>query len=409
MKEKATMITQKERDYLRELAKKQLEYANTPANKTREAAWHAHNDLTAKNPIVTLEEWTFFKEVARPLQCESPDARRLEDVLIKHLIGREDIDDDRATPDHLNVGLHTWFTPFNLQARADNKGNDLAYVYDAHINDLEEDFHKLGKSTWGVNAESTLAQIDLWQDIVGDILPVRKVFSGYASPTQWLVHLMHMETMLYSLVDYPELMHKAMDMVSADFVEYMCELDAGGHVVASNGSEAVAQGSYAYNSILQNNDISGVWGYLDSQETVGISREMFKEFFFPYYKRIGDLFGWLNYGCCEAVHEIWENCISQMANVRKVSISPWCDEEYMGEVLRKAPVLYHRKPSPNFLGMDKVFDVAGFSEHITKTIKAACGCHLEFSFRDIYSLQGEKGRANQAYKIVKDLIERHYC
>jgi len=213
------MISQKEREYLRELAKKQLEYANTPENKARESLWYAHNDLKAKNPLVTIEEWTFFKEVARPLQCESQEARHLEDTIVKHLIGREDIDDDKVTPDHLNVGLHTWFTPYNLQARADNKGNDLAYVFDAYINDLEDDFHKLGKSTWGVNPESTQAHIDLWQDAVGDILPVRKTFGAYAVPTQWLVHLMHMETMLYSIMDYPELMHKAMDMIATDFVE----------------------------------------------------------------------------------------------------------------------------------------------------------------------------------------------
>jgi len=402
------MISQKEREYLRELAKKQLEYANTPVNKARKELWYAHNDLLAKNPIATIEEWTFFKEVARPLQCESPEARHLEDTLVKHIIGREDIDDDRVTPDHLNVGLHTWFMPYNLQARADNKGNDLAYIFDAHINDLEDDFHKLGKSTWGVNAESTQAHIDLWQDTVGDILPVHKTFGAYAVPTQWLVHLMHMETMLYSIMDYPELMHKAMHMIATDFVEYMRELEAGGHIVPTNGSQGVAQGTYGYNSTLVNNDLSGVWGYMDSQETVGISKDMFKEFFFPYYKQIGDLFGLLNYGCCEAVHEIWESCISTMDNLRKVSISPWCDEEFMGDVLRKVPVVYHRKPSPNFLGVDKVFDESGFREHITKTIKAARGCHLEFSIRDVYSLQGEKGRAKQAYRIIKDLIERHY-
>jgi len=403
------MITQKERDYLRELAKKQQEYANTPENKAREAAWYAFNDLKSKTPMVTIEEWTFFQEVARPLVCESDEARHLEGEIVKHLIGREDINDDRVTPDHLNVGLHSWFSPFNLQPRRENKGQDLAYVFDAHINDLEDDFHKLGKSTWGVNAEGTQAQIDLWSDAVGDILPVRKVFgSAYACPTQWLVHLMHMETMLYSLMDYPELMHKAMDMVTADFVEYMREIEAGGHMVATNGSQGVAQGTYAFNTTLTENNLRGVWGYLDSQETVGISADMFKEFFFPYYKRIGDIFGLLNYGCCEAVHEIWESCISTMGNVRKVSISPWCDEDYMGEMLRKAPVVYHRKPSPNFLGVDKVFDEAGFSEHITKTIKAAQGCSLEFSFRDVYSLQGEKGRAHRAYNIVKSLIERHY-
>lgn len=406
-----TIVNQKDREYLRELAKKQLEYANTPQNKLREMHWYAHNDYKTKNPVVTIEEWTFFPEVARPLHCESQHGRQIESQILGHLIGREDIDDDRVTPDFLGVGLHTWFKPFGLDAVADNKGNDLAYVYKAYVNDLEEDFHKLGKSVWGVSPESTNAHAEIIHDVIGDILPVRIVCgSPGASITQWLVQMMHMETMLYALVDYPELVHKVMDMVTTDFVEYQRELDAGGHLIINNGNQVVPQGTFAFTNDLPNSPkvLANMWGYVDSQETVGISSDMFEEFFFPYYKRVTDLWGLVNYGCCEAVHEIWDNCISKMKNLRKVSISAWCNEEFMGDRLRGTSVIYHRKPSPNYIGVDKIFDEKGFSEHIIATLKATRGCHLEFSFRDIYSLQGEKWRAKRAVALVKQLISEHW-
>ena len=83
---------------------------------------------------------------------------------------------------------------------------------------------------------------------------------------------------------------------------------------------------------------------------------MYEEFIFPYYKRISDLYGIFSYGCCEPVDPIWDNCLSKCENLRKISISPWCKEELMGEKLRGTKVIYHRKPSPNFIGVGKELD-----------------------------------------------------
>jgi len=404
-------ITAKEREHLRTLAKIQQEHANTPENKEREKHWYAHNDYKTKAPIVTLEELSFFQEVARPLQCETPEARQIESQLLGHIIGREDIGDDRVTPDFLGVTLHAWFQPFGLTAEAEHKGNELAYTYKPHINELEEDFHKLGKSSYGIYPQPTQDYANIAADIIGDILPIRILCGApYASPTQWLIQMMHMETLMYALMDYPELVHKAMDMVTTDFIAFQRSFESGGHLVTNNGNQGVAQGTYSFTNQLPDSPtkLSNMWGYLDSQETAPISGKMFEEFFFPYYKRIAELWGRLNYACCEPVHEIW-GCISTMQNLRKVSISPWCNEEFMGESLRGKHIIYHRKPMPNFLGVDKVFDRSAFSTHIKNTLRAAQGCHLEFSFRDVYSLQGEKGRANMVYKLVKHLIEKHWA
>ena len=115
---------------------------------------------------------------------------------------------------------------------------------------------------------------------------------------------------------------------------------------------------------------------------------MYEEFIFPTtreYLTCSDF----SYGCCEPVDPIWDNCLSKCENLRKVSISPWCNEELMGEKLRGTKVIYHRKPSPNFIGVDEVFDEEGWRQHIIKTLKAARGCNLEISQRDVYSLKGD--------------------
>ncbi len=94
-----------------------------------------------------------------------------------------------------------------------------------------------------------------------------------------------------------------------------------------------------------------VWGFMDSQETVSISPKMFADFIFPAYQKVASTYGLLSYGCCEPVDPVWD-CIGSLDNLRKVSISPWCNEDIMAERLRGSRTIYHRKPSPNFLGVN---------------------------------------------------------
>ena len=182
----------------------------------------------------------------------------------------------------------------------------------------------------------------------------------------------------------------------------------------NNGNTQLTHGSWAFSHDLPGGDISKgitsrhLWGFLDSQETVGVSPAMFGEFFYPYFKEIAGNFGLLSYGCCEPVHPYWEKYISKLPRLRKVSISPWCDEEYMGQALQGSKVIYHRKPAPNFVGVGTVFDDDGFRAHVVKTIKAAKGCKLEFSFRDVYVLNGDPTKPRKAVKIVREELEKHW-
>jgi len=86
----------------------------------------------------------------------------------------------------------------------------------------------------------------------------------------------------------------------------------------------------------------------------------------------------LSYGCCEGVHAIWEKSVSQYENLRKVSISPWCDEAYMGSALQGRKVAFHRKPSPNFIGVERHMEEDLVRAAMEKTVSAAKGLTLEF-------------------------------
>jgi hypothetical protein len=413
-------ITSGDRNILRELAKKQLEYSKLPIMEQRTKEWYKHNDLKGERPMIHVEIGTFEQDIVPKLKCETETGKSIETGFYRNFINFEMIDDDRVVPPYYPISWNTWFQLFGITVEREHvksaQGEGLGHRFKYVIRDLEEDFPKLGPSKYGVDREGTLAWKEFLENIFGDILPVKLTMGSlYSVPTQDAVHMMGMENMLFAMYDYPEIFHEFMKRISDDYISYFKWLETEGLLLPTTQHEGCAQGTFSFTNDLPPIIVPGkalttkeVWGFMDSQETVGISPEMFEEFIFPYYKKVSDLYGLFSYGCCEPVHPIWDNCLSKCENLRKVSISPWCNEEFIGERLRGSKVIYHRKPNPNFIGVGKNLDEKAWSSHILQTIKAARGCKLEFSQRDVYTLGGDINKPRRAVQIIRELIETHW-
>lgn len=327
-------------------------------------------------------------------------------------------DDDRVTPDYFGINYDTEFTLFDVEehlteAMDGNGGKSVGYQFQSVIEDLEDDYGKLKKSTFHVDIEGTHAKRDAIREIIGDIIPVK--LEGRAIgcvPTQMVVHIMSMENMMYNIYDYPELFKEMMLRISSDVLEYYRYLEEKNVILPTVGGQWLGQGSFCYNSTLpaekDHFTTKDVWGFMDSQETVTISPQMFEEFIFPTYKAISESYGMLSYGCCEPIDPIWEKCISKLDNLRKVSISPWCNEEYMGEQLRDRKTIFLRKPSPNYLGVGTTLDEEEFRKHIRKSILAARGCEMEIAQRDVYTINHDIAKAKRYIDIIKEETANHW-
>jgi hypothetical protein len=414
-------VSTDERNYLRELAKKQLEYSMLPIMKERQKNWYKHNDLKGDIPMIHFETWTCENDLLPESKCTSEAAKRIELQINRDVLNHERIGDDRVVPSFQTIGWDIDFTLFNLKVdlkhSSDSQGRDLGHQFIHPVRNLHEDLHLLKPTYYAVDREKTLKWKAFTEEVIGDILPVK---FGMGSPaislSQHIVHLMGMETMIFTLVDYPDDFHEIMRRMTDDYKNFLMWMEKEKLLFLNNGSNEIAQGTFGFTHDLPQKDSSSekgikvkdLWGYLDSQETVSISPEMYGEFFFPYYLQSAKQFGLVNYGCCEPVHSIWEEYIGKLPNLRKISISPWCDEEYMGEALRGRNTIYHRKPSPNFVGVTTELDEEAFSRHIMKTIRCAQGCKLEFSFRDVYILGGNPEKPRRAVQIVRELLERYW-
>jgi hypothetical protein len=181
----------------------------------------------------------------------------------------------------------------------------------------------------------------------------------------------------------------------------------------NNGNQICFGSSYGFTSILpssstENNvKLSDIWGYTNSQETVSISPEMYHEFCFPYYRDICDTMGLLYYGCCEPIHPVWDD-IKKLPHLKKISISRWCDQKFMGEVLSGTNIVFSRKPDPKFIGLDVVLDENAWADHIRETLYATHGVNVEFIVRDAYTVHGNLEKPRRAIEIARQEIEKFY-
>ena len=125
------------------------------------------------------------------------------------------------TPDYFPISYDTWFTLFDIQIQVRRLNGSVGHEFEPVIEDLEEDYGKLKKSTYGVNLERTEKRRAALEEAFGDILPVRlNMGCLYSVPTQMVVHFMKMEQMMYNIYDYPELFKEMMDRIADDTLEY---------------------------------------------------------------------------------------------------------------------------------------------------------------------------------------------
>jgi hypothetical protein len=112
-----------------------------------------------------------------------------------------------------------------------------------------------------------------------------------------------------------------------------------------------------------------------------VSPAMHKEFDIDYAAEFYKKFGLVYYGCCEPLHHKID-VIRSLPGVRKISMSPWVDQEAGAEAISGAYV-YSRKPSPAMVADGFDPDAVEKDLRETKAICGTHGCPVEFILKDI--------------------------
>lgn len=418
-------MTPEERAYLRDLARRQAGYAALPVMAERRQQWFDLNDGRENvRPPFILEASNFMFELLpeRRYRCQSPAAQAIEKELVRYTLPHETWQDDRVVPGVLDF---SWFLDIDefgpevrvsLEKALDAEGNEVGYGFHHPVADLERDMPRFQPARVTLDRERSLAWKSFVEEAVGDILPVRLVvvWNDFNTLAQRLVHLMGMEAFFIACYEQPDAVHAVMAYLRDNALSIMAQEDELGILGLNNDHQEVWWSGHNYTHLLpkpgfdpQHVTWAHRWQATNLQEATGMRPSMASEFLYPYVREIARPVGLLYYGCCEAVHQSWDD-IRALPNLRKVSISQWTDEAVMGEALRGTGIVYSRKPNPNFLSVDETLDGDAWADHIRKTLEATRGCSVELLVRDVYTLHHNPDNARRAASIAREVIDRHW-
>ena len=407
------MIKMEEKLYLRELAKKYLEYAYLDEMKGKERLWYEHNDFQSRRTPVIMEIDTFLNDILPPVKCETVYGKEIEKYPQYYIVNYELIGDDKVIPLEYRVPMQIDFKIFDFEIQNEHAegGGGIGFHTKPAITDLENQVYDLKKSTYHYDKKASERHLFYAKEVLDGLMPAvyeNQSLRWALMPTKIVVDLMTMQEMFMAMYDCPDEFHLLMRKITDDLKEYCLWQEKEGLLTWNGANHFVGAGSYGFTKSLKQNRpcLEEMWGNINSQESVGISPAMYAEFLAPYYKELAEMFGAVYYGCCEPANETWDS-IRAYDHLKKVSVSAWADQPFMGEVLAENNMIYSRKPSPNFIGVPNSFDEAEFEKYMSETFKAAKDCQLEIIFRDIYTLGGDLTKPRKAVRIVRNLIEKY--
>ena len=424
--DKSCSLPEEEVSYLRDLAIRQAEIAALPVMGQRKRMWTDMNDGKAgTRPPFVMETWTFDRDFMPDsiFKCKSEYGRRLEGGFLRNIRHHEILDDDHVCPDTLDMSWHIWCNEFGIDIHTtrvkDAEGVETGYHFECPIQDLKDGFDMVRPATFGVNRESTLEEKRFLEETFGDILPVviRSGTYGNNNLTQRLMRLMSMETFFLAMYDCPDTLHALMALLRDNARRMARWAEQEGLLVPNSGNQCTCGTCYNFTTLLPKAPVvpgkvklTDMWSVMDSQETVGVSPELFHEFCFPYYRDLAELYGLVYWGCCEPADPIWETSLSKMPNLKAVSISRWANQSFMAEVLDGKGIVFSRKPNPNLLGVDIRLNEEAWAKEIRETLEitAGKGVPLEFVVRDVYSMHGNLDKPRRAVELARREINKFF-
>jgi hypothetical protein len=259
--------------------------------------------------------------------------------------------------------------------------------------------------------------MELLSGVFDGILPVRVRGNPWWTMglTNIGIQLIGLEELLLYMYDQPEGLHRLLAFLRDEHVAQIEWMEREGLLVLNNENDYIGSGSRGYTHRLPQPDYTpgepirtrDLWALIESQETVGVGPGLYEEFIFPYENSLAERFGSIYYGCCEPVHTRW-SVLKRMANLKRVSISPWCNESKMSEALGREFV-YSRKPNPALISTPH-FDEDAIRDNFrtTMTLAKANNNTVEFLMKDVHTLSNDPTRLTRWVELGREVMDEVY-
>jgi len=403
-----------EKNRLRELAKRVAGIAALPVQAEKAKLWEKHNGLKTSQPLVFIDPENGWNECipADTLSCRTPMARVWEMFLRKQIYWFEVFKDDKVIEPYFDVP-HS-YSDTGWGVKLDKLGGEKggAYKVVQAIKDYGEDFPMLHYPKIIIDWEESDKVLELAHDLFDDILTVRrKSIWWWSLGLTWeFINLRGLEDFLCDMIDWPEYVHKLMNLLCEGALNKLDILQKNGFLALNTGGTYVGSGGFGFSHELpgpehdpQKITTMDMWGFVESQETSSVSPEMYNEFIFPYHKRIAERFGLNCYGCCEGFDLRWKY-VKNLPRLRRISVSPWAKWETVGELLGK-DYIASIKPNPSYLASAKM-DEETVRGDIRKALECSRNGVPELIMKDNNTLGRNPRNAARWVEIAREEIEK---
>jgi hypothetical protein len=396
-----------------ELARKFADIANSSEMEQRRQRWYAHNDMKEGIPLVLCFPEGSWPEVIGEgdLLCKDAAARGHELTLRQKIYWHDVLRDDAAQECRYYVQPAVNLGNYGVDAAYSYGENRGSYRWEHPLKNLDRDLSLLAmpKPTHdGAETDRRLDEAHVLFDGILDVQLRPGLDYWTLGMTTDVIRLIGLDEFFLYMYDNPEGIHKLMAFMRESKMRMLDWYESQPILAQANDLDGyTGSGGQAYThsfSPEEGSPLMQMWGFAESQESVGVSPKMFGEFIFPYQLPILARFGLNCYGCCEPVHERMQH-ILQIPRLRRVSVSPWCNQLIMAEALGRKAV-FSRKPNPSLICASFNEDAA--RADIASTLDAAKGCNVELIMKDTHTVQNEPWRLARWVCIAKEEIGKRY-
>ena len=410
------MLNESDKRIVRHLAAEVAEIAALPIQEEKRTLWRQLNALKPVRPMVMIDQvcWNEMDvEGELTLRCEDAECRQYEDSLRRILYQWRHFPVDMVVEPFIRVRKAVSNSGFGFSGKETTLGDPTCGVRShAYINQFETDadLDKIRLPVVRHDVEETARRLELAHALFAGTLQVvsyghEPVSTAWDPISTW----MGVENALYTLVDRPEYMKELVRRIVAWWMCEQDQLEAQGllchhqsliHCAGAYTDELPAPGFNPDQPRLKD-----IWGAGLAQMLSTVSPEMYEEFEIDLCLPLLKRFGLIYYGCCDPLDRKMAQ-VRKIPNVRKVSMSPWCDEARGASEIR-GDYVFSRKPNPAMLASSE-FSAGQVRAHLQASVDVCArhGCPLEIILKDISTVKHQPQRLWRWAKIAMDVVAR---
>lgn len=409
------MPNTRDKDIIRRLATQVAEIAALPAQEEKRNMWRRLNGLDPVRPMVMIDQvcWNEMNvNDELTLTCEDAECRGYEDQLRRTLYQWNHFPVDMVVEPFIRMWKAVSNSGFGVVVQEKVAVGDAtnSVVGHAFTNQFatEADLEKIHTPVITHNAAETARGLEVAHELFDGTLEVMPHgVDPYLSVWDPISCWMSVEGVLNTMIDRPEFMLELARRVVNGYMSMLDQLEEQGllchqqstiHCTGAYTNELPAPG---FNPARPRT--KDLWMFGLAQMFSTVSPAMFEEFEIELCMPLFQRFGLVYYGCCDPLDRKMAQ-VRQIPNVRKISMSPWVDEDLGAAEIGRAYV-YSRKPNPALLAWD-TFRETDVRDHLQQTADTCArhGCPLELILKDISTVRYEPQRLWRWAEIAMEVV-----